>query len=153
MSNKLSTDINIKNKKASFEYELLEKFEAGIQLTGTEIKSIRLGKVSIGESFCAFKNEELFVFNMDISPYEKASFQNHEPKRKRKLLLHKRELQKLLKKKKDVGLTIIPTSLFINDNGLAKLNIALAKGKKLHDKRESIKSKDVKRQIDRLLKH
>ena len=131
---------------------MLEKFEAGLQISGTEIKSIRLGKVSIAESYCAFKNEELFVFNMDISPYEKASFANHEPKRKRKLLLHKKELLKLLKKKKDVGLTIIPTRLFINDKGFAKLNIALAKGKKLYDKRESLKSKDVKKQIDRLLK-
>jgi len=152
MSENFQSDINIKNKKANFEYELLEKFEAGLQISGTEIKSIRLGKVSIAESYCAFKNEELFVFNMDISPYEKASFANHEPKRKRKLLLHKKELLKLLKKKKDVGLTIIPTRLFINDKGFAKLNIALAKGKKLYDKRESLKSKDVKKQIDRLLK-
>ncbi|MBD98554.1 MAG: SsrA-binding protein [Verrucomicrobia bacterium] len=153
MLEKLRSEINIKNRKASFEYELLEKFEAGLQLSGTEIKSIRLGKVSLAESYCAFKKQELFVFNMDISPYEKASFANHEAKRKRKLLLHKRELAKLLKKKKDVGLTIVPTRLYINKNGFAKLDIALAKGKKLYDKRESLKSKDVKRQIDRLLKH
>jgi len=144
--------VQIKNKKASFEYELLDKYEAGIQLSGTEIKSIRLGKASIKESYCAFKKNELFIYNMDISPYENAGFVAHESKRSRKLLLHRTELDKLNKKKKDVGLTIVPTLLFINDKGYAKVNIALAKGKKMHDKRENLKQKDAKRQIDRAMK-
>lgn len=152
MAKQFSNSIQIKNKKASFNYEFLEKFEAGMQLQGTEIKSIREGKASIKEAYCAFKKEELFVYNMDISPYEEASFKNHEAKRPRKLLLHRQEIEKLQKKKKDVGLTIIPTLLFISDSGYAKLKIALAKGKKLHDKRESLKSKDAKRQVDRALK-
>ena len=152
MSEKLSNNIYIRNKKASFSYECLEKFEAGMQLKGTEIKSIREGKASIKEGYCAFKNDELFVFNINITPYSEASFTNHEPKRPRKLLLHKQELEKLLKKKKDVGLTIIPTKLFINSKGYAKLNIALAKGKKMQDKRESLKEKDAKRQMDRAMK-
>ncbi len=152
MGEQLSKEVNIRNKKASFQYEFLDKFEAGIQLRGTEIKSIRLGKASIKEGYCAFKNGELFVYNIDITPYENASFTNHESKRPRKLLLHKQELEKLIKKKKDVGLTIIPTSLFINKNGYAKLNIALAKGKKIADKRESLKEKDAKRQMDRAMK-
>ena len=149
---KLAGEINIKNKKASFQYEFLEKFEAGMQLLGTEIKSIREGKASIKEGYCAFKNGELFVFNINITPYSDASFRNHDPKRPRKLLLHKQEIEKLLKKKKDVGLTIIPTKLFINASGYAKLNIALAKGKKIADKRESLKEKDAKRQMDRAKK-
>ena len=152
MSKKLSNNISIRNKRASFEYEFIEQFEAGIQLKGTEIKSIREGKVSIKEGYCAFKNGELFILNIDITPYSEASFTNHEPKRPRKLLLHKNEIEKLIKKKKDVGLTIIPTKLFINDRGFAKLNIALAKGKKMHDKRESLKEKDAKRQIGRAMK-
>ena len=121
MGEKLVKEIKIRNKKSSFLYEFLEKFEAGIQLRGTEIKSIRLGKASIKEGYCAFKNDELFVYNIDITPYENASFANHESKRPRKLLLHKKEIEKLVKKKRDVGLTIIPTLLFINENGYAKL--------------------------------
>ena len=152
MSKKIAGDVNIKNKKASFEYEFIEKMEAGMQLVGTEIKSIREGKASIKEGYCAFKNGELFVFNINITPYSEASFSNHDPKRPRKLLLHKQELEKLFKKKKDVGLTIVPLKLFINSSGFAKLNIALAKGKKMQDKRESLKAKDAKRQIDRALK-
>ncbi len=152
MSSKFSNSVNIQNKKASFNYEFLEKFEAGIQLRGTEIKSIREGKASIKEGYCAFKKGELFVYNIDISPYTEASFENHESKRPRKLLLHKAELEKLLKKKKDVGLTIVPTRLFISDKGYAKLAIALAKGKKMHDKREDLKTKDAKRQMDRAMK-
>ncbi len=152
MGEKLSADVKIRNKKASFLYEFLETFEAGIQLRGTEIKSIRLGKASIKEGYCAFKGGELFAYNIDITPYENASFSNHESKRARKLLLHKQEIEKLIKKKKDVGLTIVPTLLFINDKGYAKLNIALVKGKKIADKRESLKEKDAKRQIDRALK-
>jgi len=142
----------IKNKKAAFQYEFIDSWEAGIQLKGTEIKSIRLGKVSIKEGYCAFKNGELFAFNVDIAPYKDASFVNHEPKRARKLLLHAKELQKLMNKKKDVGLTIVPTKLYINSKGIAKMTIVLAKGKKLQDKRESLKAKDHKRQMDRALK-
>ncbi len=152
MSKKLSANVTIKNKKASFQYEFLETYEAGLELVGTEIKSIRESKASIKEGYCAFKKGELFVFNIDITPYTDASFTNHEPKRPRKLLLNRQELDKLFKKKKDVGLTIVPTKLFINDRGFAKLIIALAKGKKIQDKRESLKSKDAKRQMDRALK-
>ncbi|KAA3648922.1 MAG: SsrA-binding protein SmpB [Bacteroidetes bacterium] len=152
MASKFSNTVSIKNKKASFNYEFIDKYEAGIQLKGTEIKSIRESKASIKEGYCAFKKGELFVYNIDITPYSDASFVNHEPKRPRKLLLHKNELEKLEKKIKDVGLTIVPTLLFINDSGKAKLMIALVKGKKTHDKRESLKLKDAKRQIDRAMK-
>ena len=152
MSREFSKSISIPNKKASFQYEFLEKFEAGMQLNGTEIKSIREGKVSIKEGYCAFKEGELYVFNINISAYADGGFTNHDPNRPRKLLLHRQELEKLFKKKKDVGLTIVPTLLFINDRGLAKLNIALAKGKKMQDKRESLKEKDAKRQMDRARK-
>ena len=153
MGEKLSNDVNIRNKKASFSYEFIERFEAGMQLRGTEIKSIRAGKASIKEGYCAFKNGELFVFNISITPYSEASFTNHETKRPRKLLLHKQEIEKLVKKKKDVGLTIVPTRLFINEKGYAKLDIALAKGKKIADKRESLKEKDAKRAMDRAMKY
>lgn len=152
MASKFSNTVSIKNKKASFNYEFIDKYEAGIQLKGTEIKSIRESKASIKEGYCAFKKGELFVYNIDITPYSDASFVNHEPKRPRKLLLHKNELEKLEKKIKDAGLTIVPTLLFINDLGKAKIMIALAKGKKTHDKRESLKLKDDKRQMDRALK-
>jgi len=145
----MAAAINIKNKKASFQYFLLETFMAGIQLTGTEIKSIRAGKVSLSESYCAFKNDELFVHNMHISEYSLGTHYNHEPKRTRKLLLSKRELRRLLGKVKERGFTIVPTVLFINDKGLAKLEIALAKGKHFYDKRESLKKKDMKRDLDR----
>jgi len=148
----VSTQINIKNRKAKFEYEFLEKFTAGIQLTGTEIKSIRAGKASIIEAFCYINNNELFVKNMYIAEYEQGSYNNHEPRRNRKLLLNRSELDKLIKKKKDVGLTIIPLSLFINGKGYAKLDIALAKGKKIHDKRHDLKDKDAKRTMDRAMK-
>lgn len=140
------------NRNAKYEYAFLDEFTAGLQLEGTEIKSIRNKDVSISEGYCAFKNNELYVLNMHIAPYEQASFRNHEPRRERKLLLNRQEIKKLSGKLKDKGLTIIPTRLFISDKGYAKLNIALAKGKKLHDKRESIKDKDVQRDIDRHLK-
>jgi SsrA-binding protein len=149
----VSNDINIKNKRASFEYEFIETFTAGIQLTGTEIKSIRAGKASIIEGYCFIKNGELFIKNMYIAEYLQGTYNNHDPKRDRKLLLNRSELDKLTKKKKDVGLTIIPLKIFINKNGYAKLNIALAKGKKLHDKRQDLKAKDDKRAMDRALKH
>lgn len=149
----MSTGISIKNKKAKFEYEFLETFTAGIQLTGTEIKSIRAGKASIVEGYCFMKNGELFIKNMYIAEYEQGTYNNHEPKRDRKLLLNRSELDKLEKKKKDVGLTIVPLKVFINNKGFAKMDIALAKGKKLHDKRDDLKSKDAKREMDRAMKH
>lgn len=148
----MSASINIKNKRASFEYEFLETFTAGIQLTGTEIKSIRAGKASIIEGYCFLKNGELFIKNMYIAEYEQGTYNNHEPKRDRKLLLNRSELDKLEKKKKDVGLTIVPLKVFINNKGFAKMDIALAKGKKLHDKRDDLKSKDAKREMDRAMK-
>jgi SsrA-binding protein len=145
----MENNIRIKNRKAYHEYFLLEKYVAGIQLTGTEIKSIRTGKVSLAEGYCTFKKNELFVINLHIAEYKFGTHYNHEPKRDRKLLLTKRELKKLATKTKEKGFTIIPTVLFINDNGLAKLEIAVAKGKKLYDKRESLKTKDSKRDMDR----
>ncbi|MCL4167415.1 UNVERIFIED_CONTAM: hypothetical protein GTU68_050852 [Idotea baltica] len=145
--------INIQNKKARFQYEILDKYTAGIVLTGTEIKSIRSGKASITESFCEFsENGELFVVNMTIQEYAFGNYYNHKPKATRKLLLNRRELKKLNKEVQNTGLTIIPLNLFINDKGYAKLNIALAKGKKLFDKRESIKDRDNKRDLDRIKK-
>ncbi len=149
---KKENNINIKNKKASFEYEFIDTYEAGMQLTGTEIKSIRDSKASIKEGYCVFKKGELFVKNIHISEYKEGGYNNHDPKRDRKLLLHKKELEKLFKKKKDVGLTIVPVRLYINANGYAKIKIALAKGKKMHDKRESLKQKDDKRAMDRAMK-
>jgi SsrA-binding protein len=142
--------INIKNKKASFEFHFIDKFIAGIVLQGSEIKSIRLGKVNLQDSYCAFLNNELYVKGMHIAPYVLARNYNHEAKRDRKLLLNKRELKKLLTKNKEKGLTIIPIRIFLNDRGLAKLEIALAKGKKIYDKREDIKEKDLKRDLARL---
>ncbi|MCB4809380.1 SsrA-binding protein SmpB [Tamlana sp. 62-3] len=145
--------INILNRKARFNYEILDKYTAGIVLSGTEIKSIRSGKASIAESFCEFNEQsELFVINMTIEEYLYGTYYNHKPKAQRKLLLNKRELKKLLKEVQNTGLTIIPLRLFINDKGLAKLDIALAKGKKLYDKRESIKDRDNKRNLDRVKK-
>lgn len=141
--------INIKNRRASFEYHLLEKFVAGIMLTGSEIKSIRNGKVSLQEAYCDFISDELYVLQMNISRYDQASYNNHDPIRNRKLLLNKKELKKLKKKLDEKGLTIIPIRMFINNRGLAKIEIALGKGKKLYDKRESIKERDQKREIDR----
>ncbi len=141
--------IKIKNKKASFEYHLLDIFTAGIQLQGTEIKSIREGKASLIDAYCSFSGTELYVRNMHIAEYVLGTHYNHEPKRDRKLLLNKKELRKILTKTKEKGLTIIPTLLFINEKGLAKLEIAIAKGKKLYDKRESLKTKTVKRELDR----
>ncbi len=145
----MANKINIKNKKASFEYFLLERFIAGIVLTGTEIKSIRRGKVSIAEAYCVFVKDELFIRNMHIAEYEYGTYNNHEPKRDRKLLLTRKELKKLKAKLDEKGLTLIPTFMFINDKGLAKIEIALAKGKKLFDKRDTLKQKDFKREIER----
>lgn len=146
--------INIKNKRARFEYELLDKYVAGIVLTGTEIKSIRNSKASIAESFCEFNDRgELFVVNMNIDEYKYGTHYNHKPKAERKLLLNKRELKKLEKEVKNTGLTIVPLRLFINEKGYAKLEIALAKGKKLYDKRESMKTRDTKRRLDQVKKN
>lgn len=144
-----SNNINIKNKKASFEYHLLEKFVAGISLQGSEIKSIREGKASLQEAYCTFLHNEMFIKNMNISPYKEATHANHDPKRERKLLLNRKELDKIEAKYQEKGLTIVPTRLFLNDRGLAKVEIALAKGKKLYDKREDIKQKDIKRDMER----
>ncbi|AEH02779.1 SsrA-binding protein SmpB [Lacinutrix sp. 5H-3-7-4] len=146
--------INILNKKAKFQYEILDKYTAGIVLTGTEIKSIRDSKASIAEAFCEFNEQnELFVINMTIQEYVYGNYYNHAPKAERKLLLNRRELKKLEKEVNTSGLTIIPLRLFINDKGYAKLVIALAKGKKLYDKRETIKDRDNKRNLDRIKKN
>lgn len=141
--------VTIRNKKASHEYFLVQEFIAGIQLTGTEIKSIRDGKASIVDGYCSFTGEELFVRNIHIAEYSFGTHYNHEAKRDRKLLLTKRELKKLSTKVKERGFTIIPVLLFINEKGLAKLTIALAKGKHAYDKRETLKQKDIQREIDR----
>lgn len=145
----MGAKIEIKNKKAAFEYYLLEEFSAGIVLTGTEIKSIRAGKASLNEAYCAFTGHELFIRNMHIAPYTHGSYNNHEPKRERKLLLTARELRKLKTRIDERGYTLIPVLLYINEKGLAKLDIALARGKKMHDKRDTIKQKDIQREIDR----
>ena len=145
--------INIKNKRARFEYELIEEYTAGIILTGTEIKSIRNSKASIAESFCEFNHKgELFTVNMHIEEYAFGTRFNHKPKAQRKLLLNKKELNKLYKEVKNGGLTIVPLKLFINDKGFAKIRIALARGKKLYDKRETIKDRENKRDLDRVKK-
>jgi len=145
--------VNIQNKRARFEYELLDEYTAGIVLTGTEIKSLRNSKASIAESFCEFNESgELFTVNMNIDEYAFGTSFNHRPKAQRKLLLNKKELKKLYKEVKNSGLTIVPLRLFINDKGFAKLRIALAKGKKLYDKRETIKDRDNKRTLDRVKK-
>lgn len=146
--------VNILNKKAKFQYEILDKYLAGIVLTGTEIKSIRASKASIAESFCEFNdNGELFVVNMTIEEYAFGNYYNHKPKAIRKLLLNKRELKKLEREVNVKGHAIIPLKLFINDKGFAKLDIALAKGKKLYDKRETIKDRDNKRNLNRIKKN
>ena len=148
---KLSNNIHIENRRAKFDYQFLEKFVAGMMLTGTEIKSIREGKAGLSDSYCYFKNNDLYIKNMHISEYSKGTHFNHDPLRERKLLLNKAEINKLEKKLKDQGLTIIPVKLFISENGYAKLEIALAKGKKEFDKRESIKKRDTEREISRKL--
>ncbi|MBD3748818.1 MAG: SsrA-binding protein SmpB [Sphingobacteriales bacterium] len=147
-----TSTINIKNKKANFEYHILETFTAGIKLLGTEIKSIREAKANISDAFCTFINGELYIRNLHISEYSHGSFYNHEAKRDRKLLLTKKELKKLIVKGEDKGLTIIPLRIFISQRGFAKLEIALAQGKKAFDKRESIKERDVKREMDKAMK-
>ena len=144
--------IQIKNKKASFDFFFLETYTAGIVLTGTEIKSIRLGKASLVDSFCYIHNAEIWVKGMNISPYFYGSFSNHEARRDRKLLLNKREINRLQEAVKQVGTTIVPTLVFIDSNGRAKINIALARGKKEFDKRQTLKEKEDLRQMDRAIK-
>ncbi|WP_296313841.1 SsrA-binding protein SmpB [Winogradskyella sp. UBA3174] len=146
--------VNILNKKAKFQYDILDKYTAGIVLTGTEIKSIRSGKASIAESFCEFNDrEELFVINMTVEEYAFGNYYNHKPKAERKLLLNRKELKKLKKEMDVKGNAVIPLRLYINDKGFAKLIISLAKGKKLYDKRETIKDRDNKRDLDRIKKN
>ena len=149
----MQKQINIQNKKAKFEYSFIQKYTDGIVLTGSEIKSIRNGEASINNSFCEFnEKQELFILNMQINKYSPSSNFNHKPKASRKLLLNKNELKKLSKEVKSTGLTIIPIKLYINDKGIAKLIISLAKGKKLYDKRANIKNREIKRDLDRLNK-
>ncbi|TXI82882.1 MAG: SsrA-binding protein SmpB [Flavobacteriales bacterium] len=142
--------IEVKNRKAGFEYHLLDTFECGLVLMGSEIKSIRNNGATIGEAFCQFVGNDLVVRGMQINPWGTNPHYVHEPKRDRKLLLHHKELEKLRRKLRDTGMTIVPTRLYIAPNGFAKLEIALAKGKKTFDKRESLKAKDVKRDMDRM---
>jgi SsrA-binding protein len=147
---KFTNQVNIRNKRASFEYQFLDTYVAGIQLTGTEIKSIREGKVNLQDGYCIYHEGELWIKQMHISTYNEGTYNNHEPLRDRKLLMTRRELNKLEDKLKDKGLTIVPVRLFTTARGFAKLEIALAKGKKLFDKRESIKERDTTRELSRI---
>lgn len=148
----MKNDLNIKNKKAYFEYYIHETFTAGLKLLGTEIKSIREGKVNINDAFCTFLNDHLYVRNMHIAEYSHGSFYNHELKRDRVLLLNKKELKKLKDKGEEKGFTIVPLRLFISDRGFAKLEIGMAQGKKLFDKRDTIKDRESKIELGRILK-
>ncbi|MCG8700853.1 MAG: SsrA-binding protein SmpB [Bacteroidales bacterium] len=148
----MANKIEIRNKKASHDYEFLEKYTAGIVLTGTEIKSIRAGKASIVDAFCFFRDNELWVRNMHVAEYDNRGYVNHDPMSERKLLLNRKELTKLQRKTKEKGFTIIAYRIFISENGYAKLNIALGRGKKEYDKREDIKKRDTKRDMDRMRK-
>ena len=147
---RFAKDVNIKNRQASYEYELLDKYVAGIVLTGTEIKSIREGKINLQDGFGYFNNGELYVKGINISPYAQGTHYNHDATRERKLLLKKSELKKLQARTEEKGLTLVPTRLFINDRGFAKMEIALGRGKKMHDKRDSIKERDAKRELNRI---
>ena len=153
MKEKAKNNILIKNKRASFDYELLETYTAGIVLTGTEIKSIRLGKASLVDTFCIIDKGELWVKNMYIAEYFYGTYNNHVARRDRKLLLTKKELRKIAGEVRTTGFTIVPTKLFINEKGLAKLVVAVAKGKKEYDKRDSIRERDDRREMDRAFKH
>lgn len=146
---RFSDTVNIRNRQATFEYELLDKYIAGIVLTGTEIKSIREGKVNLQDGYCYVNDGELFAKGINITPYAQGTHYNHEATRERKLLLKRAEIKKI-EQKLERGLTVVPIRLFINDRGFAKLEIALARGKKLHDKRDSIKERDAKRELDRM---
>ncbi|MDR0987988.1 MAG: SsrA-binding protein [Prevotellaceae bacterium] len=145
--------VNIKNKRATFDYELVDTYTAGIVLTGTEIKSIRLGKASLVDTYCYFTGSELWVKNMHIAEYFYGSYNNHSARRERKLLLNRKELNALQRELKNPGFTVVPVRLYLNEKGLAKLVIALAKGKKQYDKRQSLKEKDDKREVARMFKH
>ena len=147
-----SNNIVIKNKKAAFDYELIETFVAGIVLTGTEIKSIRLGKANLTDTYCTFVQKELWMKNMNVSEYFYGSYNNHVARRDRKLLLNRKELNKIERLSQTTGYTIIPTKLFLNEKGLIKVVIAVAKGKKAYDKRQSLREKDDKRDMDRMFK-
>ncbi len=149
---KIKSDIIIKNKRATFDFELLSTYTAGIVLVGTEIKSIRQGKASLVDTFCFFSNNELWVKNMNITEYFYGSYNNHLPRRDRKLLLNRKELDKIRRQTKETGFTIVPIRLYLNEKGVAKIQIAVAKGKKSYDKRESLKAKDDKRVMDRAMK-
>ena len=152
MKPNIQQKISIKNRRAGFDYTFIEKYTAGIVLVGTEIKSIREGKVSLVDSYCYFRNDELFIRSLNISIYTEGNVYNHEPTRERKLLLNRQELTKLKKKMQDKGLTIVPTVLFTSDSGYAKIEVAVAKGKKLYDKREDLKTKDLNREMNRKFK-
>ena len=152
MKPNIQQKISIKNRRASFDYTFIEKYTAGIVLVGTEIKAIREGKASLVDSFCYFRNSELYIKSLNISIYTEGNLYNHEPTRERKLLLNKQELTKNQKKMVDKGLTIIPTLLFTSDSGYAKVEIAIAKGKKTYDKRDDLKTKDLNREMDRKFK-
>lgn len=146
----MDNNVRFSNKKAHFLYEIIETFNAGIQLLGTEIKSIRNGKANLTDSYCIFEKGELYVKNMYIAEYEYGTHYNHTPRGDRKLLLKRRELNRLEKKIKEKGFTIVPITMYINERGLAKMTIGLARGKKLFDKREDIKRKDTQRELDRM---
>lgn len=153
MQKDIKSNIRIANKKAGFLFNLLKKYSAGLILKGTEVKAIRMGKVSINEAFCYFKKDELYVKNMNVGEYDYGTYLNHIPNRERKLLLRKAEIEQLLTKVKERGLTIVPVELTINERGFVKLEVALAQGKKMFDKRDSIKQRDNKRDMDRLKKN
>lgn len=148
----MSSSLNIVNKRASFEYFIVNKYSAGIVLTGSEIKSVREGKVSLTDSYCFFQDGELWVKSMHIAEYKNASFNNHDPRRTRKLLMKKQELRKLQARVREKSMTIVPVAMYLSDKGFAKLDVALVKGKKKHDKRDTIKKKDVQRDLDRSMK-
>ena len=150
MATKILNKVNIENRRAKFDYQFIEQLTAGMVLTGTEIKSIREGKAALVDSYCYFRNDALYIKNLNITEYSKGTHYNHEPNRERKLLLTKAELNKLQKKLNDQGLTIVPVRFFVSESGYAKLDIALAKGKKAFDKRESIKREEVKRRLKRV---
>jgi SsrA-binding protein len=150
MKQRFSNDINIRNRQAGFEYEILDKYVAGIVLSGTEIKSIREGKANLQDGYCYIANGEIFVKGVNITPYAQGTHYNHEATRERKLLLKRSEIRKLEGKVEEKGLTLVPLRLFINERGFAKLEIALGKGKKLHDKRQSIKDREAKRELSKM---
>lgn len=142
-----ANNVNLKNKQAYYNYEILDKFQAGVVLLGTEMKSLRMSQANFTDGYCYFQGSELFMRGLHVSPYKQASFKNHEPDREKKLLLKRTELAKLHKRVKERGFSIIPLRLYINDRGLAKIEIALGKGKKVHDKRDSIKERDLKKEL------